>query len=46
MTQPFVWVHEDALRQSHPVFSAAKNSKASIFVWDTGLYGETLIVHL
>lgn len=34
MTQPFVWVHEDALRQSHPVFSAAKNSKASIFVWD------------
>lgn len=34
MTQPIIWVHEDALRQSHPVFSAAKNSKAAIFIWD------------
>ena len=32
--RPVVWVHEDALRQSHPVFSAAKDAKAVIFIWD------------
>lgn len=34
MTDAITWVHEDALRQSHPVFSAAGNAGASIFVWD------------
>ena len=34
MIRPVIWVHEDALSQSHPVFSAAKNAKAAIFIWD------------
>ena len=34
MIRPVIWVHEDALSQSHPVFSAAKNAKAVLFIWD------------
>lgn len=33
MTSTIIWVHEDALRQTHPVFSAAGVAQA-IFVWD------------
>jgi len=33
MSAPIIWVHEDALRQSHPVFSRAGVAK-SYFVWD------------
>ena len=34
MIRPAIRVHEDALSQSHPVFSAAKNVKAVLFIWD------------
>lgn len=37
MSTPIVWVHEDALRQSHPVFSAAGAAKA-YFVWDNDYF--------
>ena len=34
MTCPIIWVHEDALSQSHPVFSAARDAKDALFIWD------------
>lgn len=33
LKQNIVWVHEDALSQSHPVFSAAGTALA-VFIWD------------
>ena len=29
-----VWIHEDALRQSHPVFAAAAPGSRAVFIWD------------
>ncbi|MEM7027754.1 MAG: hypothetical protein AAF410_05980 [Pseudomonadota bacterium] len=29
-----VWLHEDALRLSHPVFEAAGGHRQSVFIWD------------
>ena len=29
-----VWIHEDALRQSHPVFAAAAPGSPAVFIWD------------
>jgi len=37
MSRPIIWVHEDALRQSHPVFSKAGAAQA-IFVWDNDYF--------
>jgi hypothetical protein len=37
MSTPIIWVHEDALRQSHPVFSKAGSAQA-IFVWDNDYF--------
>ncbi len=35
-----VWLHEDALRQDHPVFSAAGDAGLSCFVWDANYLQE------
>ena len=29
-----VWLHEGALRRTHPVFSAAANTAPAVFIWD------------
>lgn len=29
-----VWVHEDALRRDHPVFTSAGRDAQAVFVWD------------
>ena len=34
MSRSLIWVHEDALSQSHPVFSAAGDEHVALFVWD------------
>ena len=34
MNQPLIWLHEEALRTSHPVFKAALQGTRAIFVWD------------
>jgi hypothetical protein len=34
MNQPLIWLHEEALRASHPVFKAAHQGTRAIFVWD------------
>jgi hypothetical protein len=34
MNQPLIWLHEEALRTSHPVFKAAPQGTRAIFVWD------------
>lgn len=31
---PFIWVHEDALRDDHPVRSVAGGRAKLVFVWD------------
>ena len=34
MNQPLIWLHEEALRTSHPVFKAAPQGTRAIFIWD------------
>ena len=34
MTDSLIWLHEDALRVSHPVFSVAAEQSAAVFIWD------------
>lgn len=34
MTKPLIWLHEEALRTSHPVFKAAPQGTRALFVWD------------
>jgi hypothetical protein len=34
MNAPLIWVHEEALRLSHPVFKAVPNGTKAIYVWD------------
>jgi len=34
MTKPLVWLHEEALRATHPVFNAAPDGTRAVFVWD------------
>ena len=38
MSRPIIWVHEDALSRSHPVFSAAANAKDVLFIWDNEFF--------
>ena len=47
-----VWLHEGALRRSHPVFAAAEHGAPAVFIWDDKEAGslacrtETPAVHL
>lgn len=34
MTRPLIWLHEEALRVSHPVFKAAPAQARAIALWD------------
>jgi len=34
MSPPILWLHEEALRISHPVFTAAGEGTRAIFIWD------------
>lgn len=34
MNQPLIWLHEEALRVTHPIFSAAPAATRAIYVWD------------
>ncbi len=34
MNQPLIWLHEEALRVTHPVFRAAPEGTRAIYVWD------------
>ena len=34
MNQPLIWLHEEALRVTHPVFSAAPEGTRAIYIWD------------
>jgi hypothetical protein len=34
MNAPLIWLHEEALRLSHPVFKAVPNGTKAIYVWD------------
>jgi hypothetical protein len=34
MAEPIIWLHEDALRISHPVFKAAPADARVIHIWD------------
>lgn len=34
MTQELIWIHEDALRESHPVNEGLNLSEDGFFVWD------------
>jgi hypothetical protein len=34
MNEPLIWLHEEALRVTHPVFSSAPERTRAIYVWD------------
>lgn len=34
MTKPLIWLHEEALRMTHPVFNVAPTGTRAVFVWD------------
>lgn len=34
MTQAIIWLHDEALRITHPVFSAAPEDTKAIFIWN------------
>lgn len=34
MTEPLIWLHEEALRATHPVFTAAPKGTRAVFIWD------------
>lgn len=38
VSRAMVWVHEDALRQDHPVFAAAGRDAECVFVWDDAYF--------
>ena len=38
-----VWIHEEALRATHPVFGAARNGARAVFVWDCARFDAAFI---
>lgn len=34
MTDVIIWLHDEALRSSHPVFSHAPSNAKALFIWD------------
>lgn len=34
MSHPIIWLHDEALRVSHPVFSVAPKQAKAIYIWD------------
>ena len=40
MTTPLIWIHEEALRLSHPIFKEAPSHTKAIFIWDRDYFRE------
>jgi hypothetical protein len=38
MSAPLIWLHEEALRITHPVFRVAPEKTKAIYVWDDGYF--------
>ena len=38
MSNAIIWIHEQALSTSHPVFKAAPQEAKSIFIWDDNYF--------
>ena len=38
-----VWIHEDALRATHPVFDAASDGTRAVFIWDSARFDAAFI---
>lgn len=38
MTGPLIWLHEEALRITHPVFKTAPIGTKAVFVWDDNYF--------
>ena len=38
MSTPLIWLHEEALRITHPVFKVALERTKAIYVWDDGYF--------
>jgi hypothetical protein len=34
MSEPLIWLHEEALRVTHPIFTAAPQGTRAVFIWD------------
>ena len=41
MNAHLIWLHEEALRLSHPVFKAVPNGTKAIYVWDDVYFHES-----
>ncbi|MFN8692832.1 MAG: hypothetical protein ACK5XX_00285 [Holosporales bacterium] len=41
MNQPKIWIHDEALRRSHPVFKVAPVAAKAVFVWDDDYFKES-----
>jgi hypothetical protein len=40
MKHPLIWLHEEALRVTHPVFRTAPSSAQAVFIWDDHYFRE------
>ena len=38
-----VWIHEDALRATHPVYKSASDGARAIFIWDSARFDAAFI---
>ena len=38
MKQSLIWLHEEALRKSHPVFLTAPENTQALFIWDDNYF--------
>ena len=38
MRQPLIWIHEEALRVTHPVFTIAPSGTRAVFIWDDNYF--------
>lgn len=41
MNGPLIWLHEEALRMTHPVFNVAPEKTRAIYVWDDDYFRQT-----
>lgn len=41
MNSPLIWLHEESLRLSHPVFKAAPADARTVYIWDDAYFRRT-----
>ena len=41
MNVPLIWLHEEALSMTHPVFKVAPERTKAVYVWDDGYFRQT-----